>query len=115
MAGEFEPPPTYTLPVEVDGHGNQQFNPIWINWFYKLVRWLNAGGGVTPAIPTVLDIEVFGSRTPSVQTMARKLRSDGSLALAMQLWNRRQEDPKLVVKRLRSDAQQILANQVFGE
>lgn len=46
----FQPPPTYTLPIDVDEKtGKAQFSPIWLKWFLDLVGILNglgAGGGV---------------------------------------------------------------------
>lgn len=42
----FQPPPTYALPVLVDEKtGQSQFNPIWLNWFIDLVGVVNASGG----------------------------------------------------------------------
>ena len=88
MSAEFEPPPTFALPVTIDAKGRQRFNEHWINWFYKLVNWLNAGGGPSPIpVPTPIDIQSFSARTVVTQTY---------------------------VKSLRNDVQQILAGQVFG-
>lgn len=82
MAGEFEPPPTFALPVEVNERGEQQFSPHWISWFYKLVNWLNLGGGVTPGTITVEQIQVFSSRGYVTKTDLKKLRNSGQMILA---------------------------------
>lgn len=46
----FQPPPTYALPIDVDEKtGKAQFSPIWLKWFLDLVGILNgigAGGGI---------------------------------------------------------------------
>lgn len=48
---DFQPPPTYALPILVDEDNprESQFSPIWLKWFIDLVELLNAAGG------TVLD------------------------------------------------------------
>jgi hypothetical protein len=40
----FQPPPTYTLPIEEINEGNRKvpkFSRIWLKWFYDLVTQLN--------------------------------------------------------------------------
>lgn len=44
---EFQPPPTYALPILVDERsGTAQFNPIWLKWFLDLTSILNSLGGI---------------------------------------------------------------------
>lgn len=43
---EFQPPPTYALPILVDERTKvPQFNPIWLKWFLDLTAVINASGG----------------------------------------------------------------------
>ena len=43
---DFQPPPTYALPILVDEKtGKAQFNPIWLKWFVDLAQVLNDAGG----------------------------------------------------------------------
>lgn len=47
---EFQPPPTYTLPIVVDERtGKAQFSPIWLKWFLDLAALLNNLGGTSPS------------------------------------------------------------------
>jgi len=45
MAGTFQPPPTYALPVIPDERtGKAIFNPIWLKWFLDLSANLGSNG-----------------------------------------------------------------------
>lgn len=86
----FQPPPTFALPVIVDEKTKiATFNPIWLRWFLDLEQFFDSLGGAT-FNPTVVSIsnQVFGEKG---------LASTNS------------------VRRVRNDAQVILANQVFGD
>lgn len=48
----FQPPPTYTLPIEIDEATQKAtFSRVWLKWFYDLVQALNntgvAGGSIS--------------------------------------------------------------------
>jgi len=46
---DFQPPPTYALPVLVDeSTGKAVFNPIWLSWFIDLTGFINSAGGLVP-------------------------------------------------------------------
>ena len=49
MAIDFQPPPTYDMPIQEDEQGRAVFSPIWLNWFLSLAQVLNSfsGGGGT--------------------------------------------------------------------
>lgn len=48
---DFQPPPTYALPILVDERtGRSSFNPIWLKWFIDLTEIINASGGGGGAI-----------------------------------------------------------------
>lgn len=86
----FQPPPTYALPILVDEKTKvATFNPIWLRWFLDLEQWLDDAGGPSfePSV-TIVANQVFGEKGQMAQPQ---------------------------VKRLRNDAQMILAGQVFGE
>lgn len=87
---QFQPPPTFALPILVDEKTKEAtFSPLWLRWFLDLVQWFNGAGGTSfdPTI-TVAWNQSFGERGFATQTD---------------------------LKRLRTDAQMILANQVFGD
>lgn len=43
---DFQPPPTYALPILVDEKtGQATFNPIWLKWFIDLTGVINSAGG----------------------------------------------------------------------
>lgn len=45
MPTNYQPPPTYALPVIVDEKtGRSTFNPIWLRWFLDLTKILGAAG-----------------------------------------------------------------------
>jgi hypothetical protein len=55
MAGKFQPPPTWALPVIVDERsGKAIFNPIWIRWFLDLSANLGPTGAGTGTITSVV-------------------------------------------------------------
>ena len=58
----FEPPPTWTLPVEGDPEQlkklNLRFSKTWLKWFIDLTSVINAAGGTSPATGTVTDVGV---------------------------------------------------------
>jgi len=46
---DFQPPPTYALPVLVEeATGKAVFNPIWLKWFLDLAAALDSIGGTSP-------------------------------------------------------------------
>jgi hypothetical protein len=52
---DFQPPPTYSIPILVDKFTNPQgkeevrvqFDPNWLRWFLDLIEFLNAAGGIS--------------------------------------------------------------------
>lgn len=60
----FQPPPTWALPVLVDERTQKSiFNPVWLKWFVDLTAILNAAGGTTPNIHNNLNSLQGGSAT----------------------------------------------------
>lgn len=60
----FQPPPTWALPVLVDERTQKSiFNPVWLKWFVDLTQVLNAAGGTTPNIHNNLNSLQGGSAT----------------------------------------------------
>lgn len=48
---QFQPPPTFALPVNTDENTKaQEFNPIWLDWFYRLLGFLNGSGVIDGTI-----------------------------------------------------------------
>lgn len=44
---DFQPPPTWALPVDVDQQtGRASFNPVWLKWFVDLAQIINDAGGL---------------------------------------------------------------------
>lgn len=66
MAGVFQPPPTYALPVITDERtGRAVFNPIWLKWFLDLARNLGAAGaGSVSSIGLIMPTGLSVSGSP---------------------------------------------------
>lgn len=91
MSAEFEPPPTFSLPVDIENAPKDfkiSFNAHWINWLYKLVNWLNLGGGPVPDPSITVTVnQVFGTRSEAgLETKVRKLGSNGQIILGGQIF-----------------------------
>lgn len=55
---DFQPPPTYELPIEIDEKTKvARFSSNWLKWFYDLTSLINAAGG-TGGLGTVTSVSV---------------------------------------------------------
>ena len=84
MAGVFQPPPTWALPVIVDEHsGKSVFNPIWLRWFIDLSANLGPGGagsGTVNAVTGTAPINSTGGNAPVLSMPAATALVDGYLS-----------------------------------
>ncbi len=73
---EFQPPPTYALPILVDETtGKAIFNPIWLNWFLQLSQNLGPSGA-----GSVSSVSISGGTT-GLTTSGGPITTAGTITL----------------------------------
>jgi hypothetical protein len=108
-----QPPPTYTLPIEVDEKTKKvTFSPIWLRWFVDLAAILSTStttppSGITGENPNItMAVEAFRPRVPPTQLFS----PDSQQILAATVFSPLRAPTGL----FRADSQSIIAAQVFG-
>lgn len=120
---EFQPPPTYELPVRVeeqtDAMGRKStastFSPIWLKWFIDLAQVLSSAGASAGSIDHNSTTGKQGGAAPDFYHLtaaeyAALAAGSSSDVLANRAFRQVYTPPLAVV----NDSQNVLANQVFG-
>lgn len=112
MAGRFEPPPTWADVIIPDEHGQLTlFNPVWLQWFVKLVENLGIDGlPVGAASAELLASTIFAPR-PETHTAHDALELNAQRILEARAFHEVALEAQAF---LITNDQSILLNQIFG-
>lgn len=111
----FQPPPTWALPVIVDQRsGEAIFNPVWLKWFLDFSQNLAPSGDIVPGdANTIIAGDTFGRQAASwFAAQILPPVSDLHGVLASAIFGPRR--PTFYAETQAQNTQAILAGQIFG-